>query len=112
MNTGPYPTSHAFHHKYPLDHVHALQGHSEWPPSFSAQIVRSFPTLNLSVSASAASTPLSGNGLANLELENNNVLVDAAFNILAVIDWDATSATPRAVLHQFPLGALLLVRRF
>lgn len=41
-------------------------------------------------------------GLANYDLNPNNVLVDAEFNVLAVIDWDRVASMPDAALHRFP----------
>ncbi|TQV97811.1 hypothetical protein V2A60_006466 [Cordyceps javanica] len=45
-----------------------------------------------------------GFGLANYGLSPSNVLVDAEFNVLAVIDWSAVVALPEAALHQLPQG--------
>ncbi|KAK0655341.1 hypothetical protein B0T16DRAFT_319992 [Cercophora newfieldiana] len=41
-------------------------------------------------------------GLANYDLNPNNLLVDQEFNILAVIDWDSVAAVPDAALYRFP----------
>ncbi|EFY86254.1 hypothetical protein MAC_07708 [Metarhizium acridum CQMa 102] len=40
-------------------------------------------------------------GLANYDLNPNNVLVDREFNILAVIDWDSVVSVPDAALYRF-----------
>ena len=38
----------------------------------------------------------------NLELGTHNVLINASFDVLAIIDWDSVIAAPSAALHQFP----------
>jgi hypothetical protein len=60
-------------------------------------LAASFPPTTARTDGSAADF-----GLANYDLNPNNILVDQEFNILAVIDWDSVAAVPDAALYRFP----------
>ncbi|KAI1772352.1 hypothetical protein F4818DRAFT_453963 [Hypoxylon cercidicola] len=103
--SGPYASAAAFYADYPLVLDRKLANGSE-PVDGQGEVVKTFRSLAASFPPPAAGTVeagLAGNfGLANFDLNPNNVLVDREFNVLAVIDWDSVAAVPDAALYRFP----------
>jgi hypothetical protein len=99
---GPYQTALEFYTNYPKALARALYNDSMATDSGGSEIIRRLPILSLGAAAESSSSKVSTYGLTNLEMGTHNVLVNASFDILAVIDWDSVIAAPHAVLHQFP----------
>jgi aminoglycoside phosphotransferase (APT) family kinase protein len=97
---GHYDTAQDFYTRYPAALARTLYNDSMAPDSGGGEIVRRLPAF---LDTARESSPEEVTyGLANFELGTNNVLVNASFDILAVIDLDSVIAAPRAVLHHFP----------
>jgi hypothetical protein len=100
--SGRYDSAAECYADYPLALSKSL---GEQPVSGQDELLRAFHSL-------AASFPRpeirvgdgssKGFGLANYDLNPNNVLVDRGFNVLAVIDWDTVASPPDAFLYRFP----------
>ncbi|OAA56859.1 Protein kinase-like domain protein [Cordyceps fumosorosea ARSEF 2679] len=94
--TGPHNTAAEFYADYPLALSRSL---GEQPVSGQDELMQAFRSL-------AASFPSDGSGegfgLANYDLNLNNILVDREFNVLTVIDWDFVVSVPDAALYRFP----------
>ncbi|SPQ21223.1 9af30532-7a5b-49fa-85a3-9d7538ffefe9 [Thermothielavioides terrestris] len=100
--TGPYDSAAEFYADYPL----ALRkSFGEKVVAGDEELVQAFRSVAASFqrpSASDGDGPIEGFGLANYDLNPNNILVDREFNVLAVIDWDTVVAVPDAALYRFP----------
>ncbi|EGX92905.1 Protein kinase-like domain [Cordyceps militaris CM01] len=100
--TGPYDSAAEFYADYPLALSKSL---GEQPVSGQEELVQAFRSL-----ATSFPSPVTrvgddsgeGFGLANYDLNPNNVIVDREFNVLAVIDWDSVISVPDAGLYRFP----------
>lgn len=107
--SGPYATAAAFYNDYPLALAKSLYG-DDWQRNGTREVPEAFCTLASSFTSavlpangtSGSSNAALGFGLANYDLGPNNFIVDAEFNVLAVIDWDAVIAVPDALLYRFP----------
>lgn len=96
--SGPYHSCAEFYEDYPIvlgkslakGRPSAVRGQEELIQTFRS-LAKTFPRQTGE-----------GFGLANLELNPNNILVDQEFNVLAVIDWDSVVAVPDAALYHLP----------
>ncbi|WEW61183.1 hypothetical protein PRK78_006673 [Emydomyces testavorans] len=95
--SGPYKTASEFYQDYPIALAKTLYS-DNWVNK--RQILNAF--LDLAATFPQSSSGRDGFGLANYDLGPNNFIVDAEFNVLAVIDWDSVIAVPDAALHRFP----------
>ncbi|OAA70627.1 Aminoglycoside phosphotransferase [Cordyceps fumosorosea ARSEF 2679] len=110
--SGPYDSAAAFYLDYPLRLARrlaigkpALEGQDALLRAFTRVVAASFIRPTRSVDEEGAEDEedeCGGFGLANYGLGPSNVLVDAEFNILGVIDWGSVMALPEAALHRFP----------
>lgn len=103
--TGPYSSAKAFYNSYPLALANRLQLRSADPLEeevVGTHLAQTFQQLAAQTTSSTdvLQTPLFS--LVNLELGTHNILVDADYNVLGVIDWDSTFAMPNAGAHMFP----------
>lgn len=98
---GPYDNANDFYIGYPGALARTLYNDSTAPDSGGSETIRRLPEL-LNTAREASSSHEGPYSLANLELGTHNVLVNASFDIVGVIDWDTVIAVPSAVLHQFP----------
>ncbi|KEZ43661.1 hypothetical protein SAPIO_CDS4269 [Scedosporium apiospermum] len=101
-NSGPYESAAEFYTHYPLALGNKLRAEGEQADG-QDEVLAAFRTL----SASFRNNEAEGHhtetfGLANYDLNANNILVDREFNILAVIDWDSVIAVPDAALYRMP----------
>lgn len=98
--TGPYSSSTEFYAEYPLALSKSL---GEQPVDGQNELLEAFRSLAASFPAPTV-TPgersAKSFGLANFDLNPNNILVDKDFNIIAVIDWDSVLSVPDAVLYR------------
>lgn len=106
--SGPYETAAAFYQDYPIALAKTLYG-DDWQSSGHGEVPQAFRSLALSFTSDvvpadgmSCSSAAPGFGLANYDLGPNNFIVDAEFNVLAVIDWDAVIAVPDTLLYRFP----------
>ncbi|POR31014.1 Uncharacterized protein TPAR_08762 [Tolypocladium paradoxum] len=102
--SGPYDSAGEFYADYPVALSKSL-GEGSRQTSGQGELVRAFQSLAAAFptpSARAGDGSAAGFGLANYDLNPNNVLVDREFNVLAVIDWDSVVAVPDAALYRFP----------
>ncbi|KAK3181218.1 hypothetical protein K4F52_007494 [Lecanicillium sp. MT-2017a] len=100
--SGPYDSSAEFYADYPLALSKSL---GEQPVSGQDELVQAFRLLADSFPSPVARVgdgSAEGFGLANFDLNPNNILVDREFNVLAVIDWDSVVSVPDAALYRFP----------
>ncbi|OAR05683.1 hypothetical protein LLEC1_06409 [Akanthomyces lecanii] len=100
--TGPYDSATRFYADYLLALSKSL---GERPVSGQDELVQAFRSLAASFPPPTPRVGCGsgeGFGLANYDLNPNNVLVDREFNILAVIDWDSVVSVPDAALYRFP----------
>lgn len=100
-NTGNYMRSTDFYTDYPMALAAKLNmndpKHSDLEPVGSS-IARALKQQRF-----AQSEPeIGGFPLVNLELGTHNILVDASYTIVSVIDWDSTFALPAAASYMFP----------
>jgi len=100
-NTGNYMRYQDFYAYYPMTLAAKLNindsKHSDLEPVGSG-IARALKQQKF-----AQSEPESADfPLVNLELGTHNILVDASYTILSVIDWDSTFALPQAASYMFP----------
>jgi hypothetical protein len=101
--SGPYDSAAEFYADYPLALNRNLRKGEQFIGG-QEELVQASRSLAASFLAPARSgnSLTKGFGLANYDLNPNNVLVDGDFNVLAVIDWDSTVAVPDAALYRFP----------
>jgi len=101
--SGPYDSAAEFYADYPLALSNVI-GKGELPVSGQEELVQAFRSLAASFPppTARADGSTADFGLANYDLNPNNILVDREFNILAVIDWDSVAALPDAALYRFP----------
>ncbi|GAB1311967.1 hypothetical protein MFIFM68171_02177 [Madurella fahalii] len=100
--SGPYDSAAEFYTDYPLALSKSL---GEQPVRWQDELVQAFRSLAATFPPPAARVgngSTDGFGLANYDLNPNNILVDREFNVLAVIDWDSVVSVPDAALHRFP----------
>lgn len=99
--SGPYDSAAEFYADYPLALSKSL---GERPVSWQDELVQAFCSLAASFPPPAPRVGDGSNrfGLANYDLNPNNLLVDREFNVLAVIDWDSVVSVPDAALYRFP----------
>lgn len=100
--TGPYSSATEFYADYPLALSKSL---GEQPASGQDELVQAFHSLAVFFPSSMARVGCGssqGFGLANYDLNPNNVLVDREYNVLAVIDWDSVVSLHDAALYHFP----------
>ncbi|KAK3377280.1 hypothetical protein B0T24DRAFT_620845 [Lasiosphaeria ovina] len=101
--SGPYDSAAQFYAEYPkaLSESHREQeqvrGQDELVQAFQS-LAASFPP----PAERGGDGPAEGFGLANYDLNPNNILVDRDFNVLAVIDWDSVVSVPDAALYRLP----------
>jgi len=100
-NTGNYMRHQHFYADYPVTLAAKLNidnpKHSDLEPVGSG-IARALKQQRFAqVEPESADFPL-----VNLELGTHNILVDASYTILSVIDWDSTFALPAAASYMFP----------
>ncbi|KAI5861327.1 kinase-like domain-containing protein [Durotheca rogersii] len=104
-SSGPYASAAAFYADYPLALGRSL-ANGGLPVDGQDELVEAFRSLAASFPPPAVRAgkggPADGFGLANFDLNPNNVLVDREFNVLAVIDWDSVVAVPDAALYRIP----------
>lgn len=97
-DSGPYNSSNEFYSEYPL----ALGRHltrNGVKVDGQQELIELFRSLAATLPAQPQTADF---GLANFDLNPNNVLVDREFNVLAVIDWDSVIAVPDAALYRIP----------
>ncbi|KAI1181901.1 hypothetical protein F5B17DRAFT_423019 [Nemania serpens] len=103
--SGPYESAAELYADYPLA-LHRKLANGGEPVEWQRELVESFRSLAASFPHPATGTVdanlAGGFGLANFDLNPNNVLVDHDYNVLAVIDWDAVAAVPDAALYRIP----------
>ncbi|KAK3393504.1 hypothetical protein B0H63DRAFT_516690 [Podospora didyma] len=99
MGSGPYNSAAEFYADYPFALSKSL---GEQPVSGQEELVQAFQALATSFTPTDLTSACAGFGLANYDLNPNNVLVDREFNVLAVIDWNSVVAVPDAALYRFP----------
>lgn len=100
--SGPYGCAADFYADYPLALSKSL---GEQPVSGQDELLQAFQSLAASFPSPVARVgdgSAEGFGLANFDLNPNNLLVDREFNVLAVIDWDSVVSVPDAALYRFP----------
>ncbi|KAI1144937.1 hypothetical protein F4825DRAFT_458021 [Nemania diffusa] len=100
--SGPYDSAAEFYADYPLALSKSL---GEQPASGQDELVQAFHSLATSFPSPVARVgdgSAESFGLANYDLNPNNILVDREFNVLAVIDWDSVVSVPDAALYRFP----------
>ncbi|KAI0096980.1 hypothetical protein GGR51DRAFT_578541 [Nemania sp. FL0031] len=100
--SGPYDSAAEFYADYPLALSKRL---GEQPVSGQGELIQAFHSLAASFPSPVARVgdgSAEGFGLANYDLNPNNILVDREFNVLAVIDWDSVVSVPDAALYRFP----------
>lgn len=100
--SGPYDSAAEFYADYPKALSKSL---GEQQVSWQDELVQAFHSLAASFPPPAARVgdgSAEGFGLANYDLNPNNILVDREFNVLAVIDWDSVVSVPNAALYRFP----------
>lgn len=100
IGEGPYETAQKFFTRYPAAIAKTLYNDPVASDSGGAEVIRRVP--HLCGAREISTSHLKSYGLVNLELGTHNVLVNATYDILSVIDWDSVVAAPSAVLHQFP----------
>jgi hypothetical protein len=99
--TGPYSNSSDFYNSYPAALAAKLNLHK--PEQSSPEPVGSGIARVLKQLQSAqVNSETEGFSLVNLELGTHNILVDASYTIVSVIDWDSTFALPEAASYMFP----------
>ncbi|KJK79937.1 hypothetical protein H634G_04176 [Metarhizium anisopliae BRIP 53293] len=102
--SGPYDSAAEFYADYPLALGNSL-AEREGPVDGQGEVIQAFRSLAASFPPPAARAECGSAedfGLANYDLNPNNILVDQEFNVLAVIDWDSVVSVPDAVLYRFP----------
>ena len=103
--SGPYASAADFYADYPLALSKRLANGAE-PVDGQSELVGAFRSLAASFPPPAARNVNEGTagdfGLANFDLNPNNVIVDRQFNVLSVIDWDTVVAVPDAALYRIP----------
>ncbi|KID81986.1 Protein kinase-like domain protein [Metarhizium guizhouense ARSEF 977] len=102
--SGPYDSAAEFYADYPLALGNSL-AEREGPVDGQGEVIQAFCSLAASFPPPAARAERGSAedfGLANYDLNPNNILVDGEFNVLAVIDWDSVVSVPDAALYRFP----------
>ena len=102
--SGPYDSAAEFYADYPMALVRHFRTREREEVEGEEELAIAFRK----IAACFAAPPTQGDemdagfGLANFDLNANNVLVDMEFNVLAVIDWDSVITVPNAGLYRFP----------
>lgn len=98
--SGPYDTAAAFYRDFPA----RVGGKPELIQAFARAAATFRPDADAEAEEAEEEEESRGGGfgLANYNLNPNNILVDAEFSILAIIDWSAVVALPEAALHRLP----------
>lgn len=102
--SGPYESSANFYTDYPVALGKTLSARGDTAAG-QDELLEAFRSIAASFSptgAEAGERLSKGFGLANYDLNPNNILVDREFNILAVIDWDSVISVPDAALYRMP----------
>ncbi|KID84207.1 Protein kinase-like domain protein, partial [Metarhizium majus ARSEF 297] len=100
----PYDSAAEFYADYPLALGNSL-AEREGPVDGQGEVIQAFCSLAASFpppTARAERGSAEDFGLANYDLNPNNILVDQEFNVLAVIDWDSVVSVPDVALYRFP----------
>jgi hypothetical protein len=95
--SGPYGSAAEFYRDFPSALGSSLEREGEPVPG-QDELLRAFQYIALSLPEPKGN----GFGLANYDLNPNNILVDQEFNVLGVIDWDSVVALPDIALYRLP----------
>jgi hypothetical protein len=95
--SGPFNSAAEFYREYPSALGTSLKKGGKTVPG-QGELIQAFQSIAESLSTQSGA----GFGLANYDLNPNNILVDQEFNVLAVIDWDSVVAVPDVALFRLP----------